>query len=45
MLDIKLDQITGIVVIEPDGELSENDFSSAAEKINPFIEANGELKG
>ena len=45
MLNVKLDEVEGIVILEPNGELSKNDFTSAAEIIDPYIEKNGELKG
>ncbi len=45
MLTINLNEKEGIAVLEPDGVLSENDFKSAAEIIDPFIEKSGKLNG
>ncbi len=45
MLSINLNESTGIVVLEPSGKLSEFDFQSAAEIIDPYIEKSGKLNG
>ena len=45
MLKIELDENEGIAILEPDGELSENDFKAAAGIIDPYIKNYGELKG
>lgn len=45
MLTINLDEIDGIAILEPDGELSESDFKSAAGIIDPYIEKSGRLNG
>ena len=45
MLAVNLNEIDGIAILEPDGELSEKDFQSAAEIIDPFIEKSGKLNG
>lgn len=45
MLNIDLNEVEGIAILEPDGELSENDFKSAARIIDPYIEKFGKLKG
>ena len=45
MLNVDLDETTGIAVLQPEGELTERDFASAAETIDPYIESHGELKG
>ena len=45
MLSVKLNEIDGITILEPDGELSEADFRSAAKIIDPYIEKSGKLKG
>jgi hypothetical protein len=45
MLKVELDEINGVAILEPDGELTESDFISAAKIIDPYIEGNGELKG
>ena len=45
MLRIHLDEIDAIAILEPDGELSESDFKSAATIIDPYIEKSGNLSG
>jgi hypothetical protein len=45
MLTIQIDEVNGIVLFEPDGALTANDFKSAVKVIDPWIEKNGELKG
>ena len=45
MLKVELDEVEGIAILEPDGELSESDFISAAKIIDPYIESFGELRG
>jgi len=45
MLTVKLNETEGIAIIEPDGELSERDFESAAAIIDPYIEKSGKLNG
>lgn len=45
MLRVKFDETVGIAILQLDGELSKEDFSSVAEKIDPYIENNGVLKG
>jgi SpoIIAA-like len=45
MLNIKLDSITGIAILRPEGALSEVDFDKAAGVIDPYIETHGKLKG
>lgn len=45
MLNVELNEVEGIAVLEPDGELSKNDFISVAEELDPYIEGNGELRG
>lgn len=45
MLSIDLNETNGIAIIEPAGKLSESDFQSAAEVIDPFIEKTGKLNG
>jgi hypothetical protein len=45
MLKVDLDEAEGIAILEPDGELSESVFSSAAKIIDPYLENFGELKG
>ena len=38
MLKVNLSEVEGIAILEPDGELSESDFKTAAEIIDPYIE-------
>jgi hypothetical protein len=45
MLIVKLNQADGVVILEPDGALSKNDFEAAAKTIDPYIEESGKLKG
>ncbi len=45
MLTVKLNEIEGIAILEPDGELSERDFKSASAIIDPYIETSGKLNG
>lgn len=45
MLRINIDEMQGIVILEPDGQLSESDFTSAAKIIDPYIDNDGKLQG
>jgi hypothetical protein len=45
MLKVDLDQAAGIATLEPEGELTESDFSTAAGMIDAYLEEAGELKG
>lgn len=45
MLSVEIDDDKGVATFEPNGPLSENDFKSAVEVIDPWIERNGRLKG
>jgi len=45
MLNVDLNEVEGIAILEPDGELSESDFKSAAKIIDPYIEKFGKLNG
>ena len=45
MLKVNLSEAEGIAILEPDGELSESDFKTAAETIDPYIEKVGQLSG
>ncbi|NOZ09752.1 MAG: STAS/SEC14 domain-containing protein [Gammaproteobacteria bacterium] len=45
MLVVNLNEIEGIALLEPDGELSENDFKSVAAVVDPYIEKTGKLNG
>jgi hypothetical protein len=35
----------GILILRPEGSLSAADFSALASRVDPYIEAHGELKG
>jgi hypothetical protein len=45
MLTVNIDEIDGIAILEPDGELSKTDFISAAKIVDPYIEKSGKLNG
>ena len=45
MLKVRLDEDQGIAILEPQGELSKQDFESAGKLIDPYIEAHGSLAG
>lgn len=45
MLSVTLDKINGIAILRPDGELSENDFISAAKRIDTYLEDVESLNG
>lgn len=45
MLKVNLSEVEGIAILEPDGELSESDFKTAVETIDPYIEKVGKLNG
>ena len=45
MLNVKLNETTGIVILEPDGMLSKADFASVASIIDPYLEKTGNLNG
>lgn len=45
MLDVKLDEETGIAILTPDAPLSEADFDYAARRIDDHIERVGHLEG
>ena len=45
MLKVNLSEAEGIAILEPDGELSESDFKTVAETIDPYIEKVGQLSG
>ncbi|MEM8561917.1 MAG: STAS/SEC14 domain-containing protein [Pseudomonadota bacterium] len=40
-----LDEVAGIALLEPDGDLSESDFSRASEIIDPYIAKADRLRG
>lgn len=45
MLNINLNLEEGIVLLEPEGALSEEDFTAAARIVDPYIEKAGKLNG
>ena len=45
MLKVNFIESEGIAILEPDGELSESDFITAAKTIDPYIEKVGKLNG
>ena len=45
MLAVTIDEENGIAILEPGGQLSKNDFESAANIIDPYIEDSGQLNG
>jgi len=45
MLKVKIDEVNGIAILEPDGPLSKDDFELAATRIDPYIERIGRLNG
>jgi len=45
MLSVEIDKENGIALLEPSGPLSKDDFASAANIIDPYIEEAGKLKG
>ena len=45
MLNVNIHEEDGIVVLEPHGALTQNDFVAAAAIIDPFIERYGKLNG
>ncbi len=45
MLNVSLDEEKGSVTLEPDGALTKQDFESAAQRIDPYIERAGGLRG
>ncbi|WP_062260547.1 STAS/SEC14 domain-containing protein [Endozoicomonas arenosclerae] len=45
MLSIEVYKSDGIALLQPHGPLTKDDFVSAAKEIDPFIEAEGDLKG
>jgi len=45
MLSVKIDDQKSIALFEPHGPLSEGDFKSAVEVVDPWIEKNGRLRG
>ncbi len=45
MLSVEIDKENSIVILEPKGPLSKNDFESATRIIDPYIENSGKLNG
>lgn len=45
MLNVRLDETTGIVSVAPEGTLKKSDFNAAAAAIDPYIEQQGKLNG
>ncbi len=45
MLKIELDQAAGIAILRPESALTEADFLSASQEIDPYIEETGKLQG
>lgn len=45
MLNVILQPNFGIAILEPDGPLTEDDFTHASNVIDPYIERSGGLKG
>ena len=45
MLTININEVDGIAILDPDGELTASDFKSAARIIDPYIEKTGRLNG
>lgn len=45
MLNVRLDEPTGIVSLTPEGTLKKSDFNAAAAVIDPYIEQQGDIKG
>ncbi len=45
MLTTTIDQANGIAILEPDGELSKDDFVTAAHVIDPYIGKQAGLNG
>lgn len=45
MLEVKLDETTGIATMSPDNALSEVDFEYAARRVDDYLDKHGKLKG
>jgi len=45
MLRVDLSEVEGIAVLAPNGVLTEDDFTSAAKIVDPYIEKYGKLRG
>ena len=45
MLNVNLDEQSGLVILTPVGELTKADFTNVAIKVDPYINKNGKVKG
>ena len=45
MLNVELDEVSGIAMLSPNGALSEKDFETASSVIDSYIGKHGNLKG
>ena len=45
MLNVELDRIAGLAIVRPKGALSERDFETVANVIDPYLEDHGQLTG
>ncbi|WP_457668229.1 STAS/SEC14 domain-containing protein [Thiolapillus sp.] len=45
MLKTELDEKSAIAVLQPQGPLSKADFEAAANRIDPYLEKHGKLRG
>jgi hypothetical protein len=45
MIQIKLNEDTGIVTVTPSAQLNEQDFKLLANEVDPYIEKEGKLNG
>jgi hypothetical protein len=45
MLDVELDRVSGLAVVRPEGALSQSDFETIGNVIDPYLEEHGELNG
>jgi hypothetical protein len=45
MLNVELNEQSAVVILTPNGALSENDFVTASRVIDSYIEKHGDLKG
>ena len=45
MISFKLDEIAGVLTVQPEGKLEAQDFRILSEAVDPFIEEKGQLTG
>jgi len=45
MIEVKLNEDTGIVTVKPSAPLNKEDFTHLANEVDPYIEKEGKLKG